>query len=126
MKNSTLTIVLTVLIFSCNPKKESNSLIKVTKINDLGTIKIGTKITRKINIANPSKINLSIKNIKASCGCTATNIKDSIIKAGGSTEFLVTFNTTKEYVGKFSKSIVIEANTKPTFTILYLQGEIIK
>ncbi|WP_396167303.1 DUF1573 domain-containing protein [Flavobacterium sp.] len=79
-------------------------------------------ITKSFIIKNTSSIPLIIKNVKASCGCTLVKLKDSIIEKNESTNIVATYIPKKDDIGKISKSIVIESNTKTVYNVMYLKG----
>ena len=126
MKNKLMMLLLFVFV-GCKNEKELFPCLETIKEYDLGTIKVGENIDKEILLKNCSQNeNLLIKQIKTSCGCTVASIFDTIVKAGRTTKIKVDFKAEKESVGQFNKSIVIEANTYPNFTVLYLKGKIIE
>lgn len=110
------------MFLSCN--KDNTARIDVNKEINLGIIEIGDTIKKSFLIKNNSSVDLKIKAIKSSCGCTVAKLKDSIIKENQSTNLEVELIAAKNKVGKIKNSIVIEANTNPVFTVLYLKGSV--
>lgn len=113
-----------VFVVSCNDKSKY-SMISATKEINFGTIHSNEKISKVFKIKNTSANDLVIKNVKTSCGCTAAKIKDSVLKENETLDLEVNFVASKEKIGKVKNSIVIEANTSPIFTVLYLKGNVI-
>lgn len=124
MKNSII-ICFLILFASCQPKKLQIANFEVTKVKHFGTIKVGDTINENFEIKNTSQNILRIKNIKTSCGCTVAGINDSIINPDSTTKIKTQFIADKENIGSIEKSIVIEANTNPNFTVLYLKGNVV-
>lgn len=125
MKNKSLLIIIIIitLFYGCN----NTNNIKFAEIEYKKSISFGIKnnndtIVKTFQIKNISKNNLIIKNIKSSCGCTVAKLKNSTILPNKYAEIVVTYIPQKK--GDVSNSIVFEANTNPTFNVLYLKGEI--
>ena len=123
MKNNLILTIATTLIFlSCN--KDKTASIDVNKEINIGVVKVGDTIKKTFLIKNSSSTDLKIKNIKSSCGCTVAKLNDSIIIENGITNLIVEFIADKDKIGKVKNSIVVEANTNPVFTVLYLTGTV--
>lgn len=126
MKGKLILLFCGVLIFSCNKKqKNSFAIISCQKNINFGSIKKEDTLKTAFILKNTSTVDLKIKNIKTSCGCTVPNLKDSIVKPGYKCNLEVTLIPPKEAEGEVQKSIVIDANTEPNFTVLYLKGKIL-
>lgn len=113
-----------VFVVSCSDKSKY-SMISATKEINFGTIYSNEKISKVFKIKNASANDLVIKNVKTSCGCTAAKLKDSVVKENETLDLEVNFFASKEKIGKVKNSIVIEANTSPIFTVLYLKGNVV-
>jgi len=116
--------IMLVFVVSCSDKSKY-SMISATKEINFGTIHSNEKISKIFKIKNTSANDLVIKNVKTSCGCTAAKLKDSVVKGNETLNLEVNFAASKEKIGKVKNSIVIEANTSPIFTVLYLKGNVI-
>lgn len=93
---------------------------------DFKEIKQGEKIEHVFNITNNGKSDLIIRNVKASCGCTAVSPTDEIIKAGMSTTLKVIFDSAGK-IGNQNKTITIISNDpKKSRTILWVKGNVVK
>lgn len=126
MKNKPLIIIfLSLGLFSACQNNNGTAKIEYTKEINFGKINVGDTIIKKFNIKNISSNTLKIKEIKTSCGCTVAKLNDSIVDANSSTHLLVTFIAEKDDKGIIEKSIVIDANTKPNFNVMYLKGDVI-
>ncbi len=89
-------------------------------------VKQGEKLEHTFTVKNDGKSDLMIRKIKASCGCTAVNPADEIVKPGQSTTLRVIFDSTGK-VGKQNKTITVITNDpKHSRTILWVKGEVVK
>ena len=76
---------------------------------DLGKVPQQTKKTFDLAIANEGTKDLTIKNVSASCGCTAVVLSDKTIKPGAKGKVQVTFNA-GNFKGTIEKSVLISSN----------------
>lgn len=123
MRNNLILTIITLIFFSCS-NKDKTANIYVNKVINFGLIKVNDTIKKSFLIKNNSSVDLKIKAIKSSCGCTVAKLNDSIIKENESTDLIVEFVADKDKIGKIKNSIVVEANTDPVFTVLYLIGSV--
>ncbi|KAF2519002.1 DUF1573 domain-containing protein [Flavobacterium salilacus subsp. salilacus] len=125
MRNNILLFVITIMFLSCDKKTEF-ATIEFEKEIDFGTISSKDTVIKIFKIYNTSEIPLKISEIGTSCGCTGAILSDSIVKKGNYAEIEVSYHPKKEETGSVSNSIVIEANTNPPYTALYLKGNVIE
>lgn len=123
MRNNLILTIITLIFFSCS-NKDKTANISVNKVINFGLVKVNDTIKKSFLIKNNSSVDLKIKAIKSSCGCTVAKLNDSIIKENESTDLIVEFVADKDKIGKIKNSIVVEANTNPVFTVLYLIGSV--
>lgn len=123
MKNNFIKLFLFLAIVSCNNSKDNLAIIKFEKIINLGIVGKNDTITKKLLIKNISSTTLKIKQIKSSCGCTVVKSNDSLVEGGKSTYISIKY-ISDNLEGTIIKSIVIDANTKPNFNVVYLKGRI--
>jgi hypothetical protein len=110
------------LFFSCQ-ENDGLAAVEVDKNEvNFDKIKVNDIVDIKFKLKNSSNNPLIIKKIKTSCGCTVAKLKDSIIKPDDYAIIETKFISDTDNKGNISKSVVIEANTKPNFTVLYLKG----
>jgi ribosomal protein S4E len=121
MRSNIISLFIIIISISCNNKTDDFSVMEHDKLINLGNVKRNDTIQKSIKIKNNSDITLKIKQIKSSCGCTVVAINDSTISTGKSTELKIRYISDSKK-GHFSKSIVIDANTKPSFNVIYLKG----
>lgn len=117
-------LVILFLLISCSKKEAAFATIKTEKEFDFGTIAQKDTVNHIFKIQNTSDSPLKISQIGTSCGCTGAIISDSIISKNDFAEIKVRFIPKKEQTGKISNSIVVEANTNPPYTTLYLNGTV--
>ncbi|RZK10940.1 MAG: DUF1573 domain-containing protein [Flavobacterium sp.] len=121
LKIAGLLVILTVFV-SCKKSGPDFALLQTEKEFDFGTITLKDTVKHNFKIKNISDLPLKISEIGTSCGCTGAIVSDSIIEKNEFAEIEVQFIPKKEQTGKITNSIVIEANTNPPFTTLYLNG----
>jgi hypothetical protein len=83
---------------------------------DLGNIKQGKIVTKVYRVKNEGSGKLIIKDVNATCGCTAVKPMKNELKAGESTELKVTFNSTGR-MGKQEKTVYIISNDPVNSTL---------
>lgn len=60
---------------------------------DFGTIWHGEKVSQEVTVKNEGDAELKIDRVRASCGCTAGNVKKSLLAPGESTTIDVSFDS---------------------------------
>jgi hypothetical protein len=115
-------LIMLVVSISCKKSQPACAIIKTDKEFDFGTITLKDTINHIFKIQNISDSPLKISQVGTSCGCTGAIISDSIVSKNNFAEIKVRFIPKKEQTGKVTNSIVIEANTNPPYTTLYLNG----
>ncbi|MCB9071744.1 MAG: DUF1573 domain-containing protein [Prevotellaceae bacterium] len=96
------------------------------RTHDFGTVKEEEgKITTVFTFTNQFLAPLTIKSVRASCGCTTPNWSKEPVAPKGKGEITVTYNTTNR-PGSFTKSItVVLTNGTEDFTeVLYIKGQV--
>ena len=83
---------------------------------DFKTIQQGEKVNHNFKLTNEGKSDLLIRNVKASCGCTAVK-NESVVKPGETTELEVTFNSRGKR-NRQNKSITVITNDPKNSTII--------
>ena len=91
-----------------------------------GEVIEGEKLNASFTFTNTGGSDLVIESVKASCGCTATEPKDKIVKPGQSSEILATFDS-RGRPGKQNKSITVRTNDPDSGTVLLrLECEVVR
>lgn len=74
-----------------------------------GDILQGQYLTYNFRLTNKGKRDLVIESVKASCGCTATEPKEKVVKGGGTTEITARFDSNGKQ-GPQHKTITVTTN----------------
>ena len=77
---------------------------------DFGQIKKGEQLKRSFKFTNETGKPLTISGINTSCGCTGSEIKESSLAPGQSTEVTVKFNSKGYNPGKVRQTLYIVTN----------------
>lgn len=104
---------------------DNSPLIKFEDvIFDFDTIKQGEVANHEFKFKNEGKTDLVIRKTKASCGCTAVNPPNTVIKPGETSVIKVSFNSAGK-TGKQNKTITVTTNDPKNYSILLtIKGEI--
>jgi len=122
--NKVVLLCLTLIMYSCK-KTENFASIKIEhKEINFGTISSKDTVTKIFKLYNSSDVPLKISKVGTSCGCTGAILSDSIIKTGDFAEIQATFIPRPGEAGVVKNSIVVRSNTSPSFTTLYLKGNV--
>lgn len=93
---------------------------------NFGKIYIGDIVEHGFTFTNQGSGELIVKNVKSSCGCTAALVSKSNLLKGETGEIKVKFNPGR-YVGKVSKSVMVNSNDSKDSSIkLTIAGEVIE
>ncbi len=123
--------ILTLILFSCQSNSSNESKTTTTdtsstattsiefkeRFYDFGTVTEGEKVSHTFKFANTGNADLILNNVKASCGCTASNYTKDPVKPGDSGIIEVIFNSAGR-PGPNHKSLTVIANTEPKTTVL--------
>ncbi len=113
------------LLFACMSAAAAPKILCPTPQFDFGVRRDNEVVVHKFVITNTGDAPLSIKRVKASCGCTAVKSSKSSIPPGESATIDSRF-TLKGRRGKQRKSILIESNDPTTPRLrLWLKGTIV-
>jgi hypothetical protein len=88
-----------------------------------GDIEKGKPVTHEFTFKNTTKNTVLITNVKASCGCTATNYTKTPIKPGETGTVNATFNAANP--GSFSKTITVTTNDSDVNKVLTIKGKVL-
>ena len=91
--------------------------------HSFGDIEKGKPVTHEFTFKNTTKQTVLITNVKASCGCTATNYTKTPIKPGESATVAATYNAANP--GSFSKNITVTTNDSDVNKILTIKGKVL-
>lgn len=92
--------------------------------HSFGTVKQNTRVSTTFKVSNQGKSTLHIRKTKASCGCTATKPKKTVLAPGESTTIDVTYSSGTSK-GRIHKSVTVITNDpKKSKTVLSITADI--
>jgi len=92
---------------------------------DFGTVAQGAKVVHDFEIKNVGKADLMVQRVAPSCGCTATQLANPLIKPGSTEKVRVTFDTSG-FIGDKTKTVLIASNdTEHPEMVVTLKGRVI-
>lgn len=89
---------------------------------DVGTIPQGTPKSIDFEFTNTGKSTVIITNVKAACGCTATEYTKTPVKAGEKAKVVAVYNAAAP--GAFSKTVTVTTNADQAPTVLTFRGTV--
>ncbi|MBS4039906.1 MAG: DUF1573 domain-containing protein [Flavobacteriales bacterium] len=117
-ENATLTQVETPVA-----KKPAPTVQWKEEVFDFGDIKQGVPVTHDFSFVNNTKEIVIISNVKASCGCTATNYTKTPIKPGETGTITAKYNAAAG--GPFTKTVTVEFGDDKLPKILTIKGKVV-
>jgi hypothetical protein len=90
---------------------------------DLGEIPQNKPKAVEFEFKNTGKTAVVITNVKASCGCTATDYTKTPIQPGETAKVTATYNAANK--GAFSKTVTVTTNAEETPKVLSFKGTVI-
>ncbi len=92
--------------------------------HDFGDIAKSKPVSHDFTFKNTTKQTILITNVKASCGCTATNYTKTPIKPGETASVTATYNAAAP--GNFNKTVTVTTNDSETPKILSIKGKVVE
>ena len=90
---------------------------------DLGEIPQNKPKAIEFEFKNNGKTAVIITNVKASCGCTATDYTKTPIAPGGTAKITATYNAAAK--GAFTKTVTVTTNAEEAPKVLSFKGTVI-
>lgn len=90
---------------------------------DLGEIPQGKPKSLDFEFKNTGKTDIIITNVKAACGCTATDYTKTPIKPGQTAKVTATYNAAAK--GGFTKTVTVTTNAEESPKVLTFKGTVI-
>lgn len=87
---------------------------------DLGTIPQGKPKSIDFEFTNTGSSAVIITNVKAACGCTATDYTKTPVKTGEKAKVTAVYNAAAP--GAFTKTVTVTTNADQTPTVLTFKG----
>lgn len=104
------------------PQKPTSPVKWKEEVYDFGNIKKGTPVSHDFSFVNTTKQTVLVTNVKASCGCTATNYTKTPIKPGEKATITATYNAASP--GAFSKTVTVSLNENEVPKVLTIKGKV--
>ena len=131
MKLSVLALALGLMSFTANSSKvivvEKNAVTSTviwkTEQIDLGQIPQNTPKSVDFEFKNTGKTAVIITNVKAACGCTATDYTKTPVQPGETAKVTATYNAAAK--GAFSKTVTVTTSAEETPKVLTFKGTVI-
>ena len=96
-----------------------------TQVYDFGTVAQGAKVVHEFDIKNSGTADLVIQRLSPSCGCTATQLANPVVRPGATEKVRVTFDTSG-FLGDKTKTLLIASNdTENPEKVFTLKGRVI-
>lgn len=93
---------------------------------DFGIVKEGEVVSHTFKFINKGKVNLDIKDIKTSCGCTAALVSNKTIEPGKDGTIKIDLDT-KNRQGRMSRTVTINSNDpEEPYKVITIYAEINK
>lgn len=93
--------------------------------HDFKEIKEGEKVKHTFRFKNSGGNPLLVENVKASCGCTASDYTKEEVPPGGEGFVEVEFDSSNKE-GLIRKTVTVTTNSEPRNKILSFTGEVVK
>lgn len=104
--------------------QEQNSKIVFEKTtHDFGTLKEGDPAVYTFKFTNKSDKEISLVNVKASCGCTTPSYTREVVKPGATGEIQVSY-ATQGRPGPINKSVTVTYDTTEQPVYLFIRGDV--
>lgn len=131
IKISIIVCVLGLMSFTVLPtaKQNAKSELGLSPISwksesiDLGEIPQNKPKEINFEFKNTGKTAVVISNVKASCGCTATDYTKTPIQPGETAKVTATYNAATK--GAFTKTVTVTTNAEDTPKVLSFKGTVI-
>ena len=110
---------LLMFVFSVSARDGGKPRLSIPSLeHSFGSVKAGTPLTYSFEIKNEGKVDLEIKNVSPSCGCT-TSKYDKVIAPGKVGSITLEVAKTDGYKGEISKTASVTTNDTDhqTFTL---------
>mgnify|MGYP003574971767 CR=1 FL=1 len=91
-------------------------------VHNFGDIEKSKPVSHDFTFKNTTKQTILVTNVKASCGCTATNYTKTPIKPGETGSVTATYNAANP--GPFTKTVTVTTNDSDVKKILTIKGKV--
>ena len=94
-----------------------------SEVIELGEIPQGKPKPIEFTFKNTGKTDVIITNVKAACGCTATDYTKTPVKPGGTAKVTATYNAAS--AGAFTKTLTVTTNAEEAPKVLTFRGTVV-
>ena len=111
--------LLIVFVFSAAAQDGGQPKLSIPSLeHSFGSVKAGTPLSYSFQIKNEGKVDLEIKSVSPSCGCT-TSKYDKVIAPGKVGTVTLAVEKTESYKGEITKTASVTTNdpSHQTFTL---------
>ena len=127
MKKLLLFVMAIFMAFSVSAQEQQPQIIEIAeKTHDFGTIKEEDgRVSHVFTFKNVTESVLTIKNVRASCGCTTPAWSKEPIAPQGEAQITVTYNASGR-PGAFHKSVTVTLSdgTQNFTQVLFIKGKV--
>lgn len=121
MRSRTAFVALSILtmVFSISAQGGGKARLSIPSLeHSFGSVKAGTPLTYSFEIKNEGNVDLEIKSVSPSCGCT-TSKYDKVIAPGKVGTVTLAVQKTDSYKGEITKTASVTTNDPDhqTFTL---------
>lgn len=120
---------LSFIFFSCNGESAAEigqyTTIEVAPEYDAGTVGKGEIVKAKIEVKNTGDYPLVLAEVKGACTCTVSSFDQSPISPGETTVIEAEIDTNKTGKGLITKSVTINANTRPSSSKVVISAKVV-
>lgn len=117
------------ILFSCGGESAAEigqfTTIEVAPEYDGGTVGKGEIVKAKIEVKNTGDYPLVLAEVKGACTCTVSSFEQSPIPPGETTIIEAEIDTNKTGKGLITKSVTINANTRPSSTKVVISAKVV-
>ncbi len=103
--------------------KSASPIAWKSEMIEMGEIPQGTPKSVTFEFKNTGTTAVVITNVKAACGCTATEYTKTPVKPGETAKVVATYNAAAK--GPFSKSVTVTTSAEETPKVLVFKGKVI-
>lgn len=93
--------------------------------HDFGSLKEGDAAVYTFKFTNKSTKDISLVNVKASCGCTTPAYTREVVKPGATGEIQVSY-ATQGRPGPINKSVTVTYDTTEQPVYLFIRGDVVR
>ncbi|WBL26307.1 DUF1573 domain-containing protein [Zunongwangia sp. HGR-M22] len=123
MKKLVLITVLAFIGFNSAVAQKAAKMKFKSETIDFGEIKKGSDGVRVFEFTNTGDIDLVIKDVTSSCGCTIPTKPESPVKPGETGKIEVKYNT--KIVGPIRKTVTVYSNAEEPTKALKIKGRVL-